>query len=237
MRLEHVIPDAIGITGLQPRCVHAPVFEQIRYHPVQPLYFPQNAADVALEHRILASAKAKELRRRGETEQRIPKLVRDTGDDGSGGLELFPMLHAAEVSRVLDGDGRVISNRGKLTLGTREDGTRIDVLGEHDHGTDEPGGREHRRGELLTARCAMHEDATGRQRLEPMLADALLERLTFGVVSDRMRNAKSSRALIGNGERDRFRAHRLPHAARKLLRQSFQLELEDAHGVPIRVSR
>ena len=143
------------------------------------------------------------------------------------------MLDATELARVLDRDGRFIGDRGQLRFGARENSARVHILSEHDHRADEAGGCEHRRGELLTARGAVHEDTSGGQRLDPALAHALLQRLALGVIANGVRDSKTCGPLVGDGKRDRFRAHRLADAARELLRESFQLELEDAHGVTV----
>src|SRR5688572_16269149 len=66
-----------------------------------------------------------------------------------------------------------------------------------------------------------------------MFAHALLQCLAFGVVPDGVRDAKARGALVGDGERDGLGAHRLPDAARQLLRQSLKLELENAHSVHV----
>ena len=175
-------------------------------------------------------AEAEELRRGGEAKQGIAELVGDTGRDGGGGFQLLAVLNPPELPRMLDRRGSVIGNCGELTLGPREDGAGIDIVGEHDHGADEAGRREHRCGELLPAWCAVHEYASSRHRLEPVAPHAVLECLSLAVVSHGVCNAEPRRAFVGNGERDRLGAHRLADAARELLCQPLQLELEDAHG-------
>src|SRR5919109_1041542 len=81
----------------------------------------------------------------------------------------------------------------------------------------------------------MHEYASGGQRFEPGALHALLERSKLVVVPYGVCDPQTCGALVGDRERNRFGAHRLPDAPCEVLADALKLELENAHREVVEV--